>query len=140
MSPGKDRLIFQQFPEFFGSRNTPRESLMFFGFECENGWFKLIKKLCEQLKALKLRNFIVTQVKEKYGGLRFHYSGPSGSKTLIQKVATIVEEAEIKSLSTCEICGQVGQHGEAYMWVYVRCQNHQPDGFQPYRKIKSPKV
>jgi len=56
-----------------------RESLMRYGFEHGDGWFKLAWRLCEQLEqpigASKQESgcaFQVLQVKQKFGGLRFY--------------------------------------------------------------------
>lgn len=52
------------------------------GFYIGQGWKPLVKKLCADIQAEleklpeNLRNFQVDQVKEKFAGLRFYYSGP----------------------------------------------------------------
>ncbi|MEK7090164.1 MAG: hypothetical protein AAB930_01100, partial [Patescibacteria group bacterium] len=74
MNKSHTEYLFKNFP-FFHPEAPLTESLMAFGFECGDGWFGLIKKLCEKLKDLDLKDFRVTQVKEKFGGLRF-YVGP----------------------------------------------------------------
>lgn len=132
--------LFRNF-NFFGSRTSPQESNMCFGFECNDGWFGIIKKLCQELKALKPKGLVVTQVKEKYGGLRFYYNGPSGSEKLTKQVEKLVRGAEAKSLVTCEDCGKKGRHGETTYgyWVYTCCKEHEPEGFRAYVDIKKSK-
>jgi len=49
------------------------------GFECGDGWFRLITCLCEALDGAiaqeEMPPIVVTQVKEKFGNLRFRYRG-----------------------------------------------------------------
>ena len=52
----------------------PRLSSMCYGFVCDNGWFNLLKQLCEDLNELGMGDKLqVTSVKEKLGGLRFNF-------------------------------------------------------------------
>lgn len=139
MSQRNTDFLFRNF-DFFGSRSNPKDPLMCFGFECGDGWFSILKKLCGELKALKLKNFTVIQVKEKYGTLRFYHNGPSGSEKLQDKVYKLIDDATAKSARTCEMCGKQGQRGEALNWVCTCCKKHQPDGFKPYKKTKSQKA
>lgn len=39
---------------------------------CDSGWYSLIVELDEQLRAL-LPNYVIHQIKEKYGGLRYYW-------------------------------------------------------------------
>lgn len=49
------------------------------GFECDDGWFRLLLCLCEALRdavALdEMSPIVVLQVKEKFGSLRLRYRG-----------------------------------------------------------------
>ena len=59
----------------------------------------------------------VSQIKEKYGTLRFYLT--SGT----DKMYKIVELAERKSARTCEACGKPGKlRGRG--WVYTACKKH----------------
>lgn len=53
-----------------------RKTCMGWGLSCGDGWFNLIDKLCEDInKVIGSRpiKVIATQIKEKFGGLRFYY-------------------------------------------------------------------
>lgn len=44
-----DEELCRKYPQIFLNRNKPHdESCMGRGFECEDGWFKLIDSLCEK--------------------------------------------------------------------------------------------
>jgi len=113
--------LFNDFPEFFNSRNEGlMASLMSFGFECHDGWFDLIYNLCSDIKDWYMNNesrhydenyenyevkkgiqphFQVQQVKEKFGTLRFYIGfAPKAIHDLIRK-------AENDSYFICERCG-----------------------------------
>jgi hypothetical protein len=60
---------------------------------------------------------IVTQVKEKFGTLRFYYDGGD------EKIDGMVRMAEAMSAVTCEVCGNVGNF-RGRGWYYTSCDEH----------------
>ena len=91
---------------------SPKYSNMFFGVEVGDGWFELIKELSAKLNPLGV---VASQVKEKYGTLRFYvYHGTDEAFDLI-------DEAEDKSATICELCGEPGKlYSEG--WCVTRCK------------------
>ncbi|CAB1129504.1 protein of unknown function [Candidatus Hydrogenisulfobacillus filiaventi] len=88
----------------------PMRSLLGFGFECDDGWFRLLADLTHALTCLTRDGGLhleVRQVKEKFGGLRFYYDA-DGDGEARRRVASLVEEAERRSLVICEHCGRPG--------------------------------
>ena len=81
--------------------------LMVFGIETDNGWYELIDELCGKIQGYLEKHpdvrFKASQVKEKWGGLRFYFTG--GNKELWK----MVNEAEKKSYRICECCGAKGR-------------------------------
>jgi hypothetical protein len=73
-----EQRLCQAFPEIFEDRNkSPQESNMAFGCDCGDGWFDILEELCQQLQAIREESGIITratQIKEKYGTLRFYYT------------------------------------------------------------------
>jgi hypothetical protein len=70
--------ILERWPTWFDVRDV-RCTLMPFGFQCANGWFPLIWRLCAELEPLVAEFeettgniFKVIQVKQKFSGLRFY--------------------------------------------------------------------
>jgi hypothetical protein len=108
-------VLRERYPEFF-SDAVLRE------IACLPGWMNLIDELCYTLKIHlnahpDVPQVQVLQAKEKYGGLRFYYSGGDSA------CREVVAATEERSLSTCEVCGQPGTLvGER--WFSVRCVNH----------------
>jgi len=63
---------------------------------------------------------VVTQVKEKFGTLRFYYSGGD------DYISGLVSMAEVMSAVTCEECGVPGKrrHGG---WIRTLCDTHEQE-------------
>ena len=107
MTPELDRLLCARYPRIFAERHlSPRETCMCWGFPGD-GWFSLIDTLCVELQVLTERDgepqIVATQVKEKFGWLRYLVHEASAA----QRKA--IAAAERMSASTCEVCGEPGQ-------------------------------
>jgi hypothetical protein len=92
-----------------------------YSFAIGDGWYKIVYELVSDIRVndLKKGDWITkaTQVKEKFGGLRFYVTGTS------DKNWTLIRNAEIKSFATCEETGsevEVGtwRHG----WMQTICR------------------
>ena len=110
--------LIGRYPILYQGHEWPlTQNLMAFGFECGDGWFKIIDQLSADITALDKRDgttTIATQVKEKFGGLRFYIQ--SGSDA----VFALIDEAEALSERTCEMCGEPGKlRGKG--WVSTLC-------------------
>ena len=92
-----------------------------FGFECGDGWYKLLAELCRKIDEHAKKNpdikkdFRVLQVKEKFGTLRFYAT--VGDK----KIDEWIEEAEETSGRICEVCGAVGEMRTIGGWYMTLC-------------------
>lgn len=108
--------LFEDFPKLYGQDNDLEyHDGMHWGFECGDGWFDLIYELSEQLS--KISGAQATQVKEKFGTLRFYMYGHS------DKIRAFIDKAEVKSANTCDVCGLPGKlRGDG--WLRVRCEEH----------------
>lgn len=128
MSPELDDALVKDFPLLFcDRRQSMMRTAMCWGFECGDGWEPLIRAAAEKLEPL-IQQFIddyplakypprATQVKEKYGTLRFYLS------TETPEMSRIVREAENKSEATCELCGKKGKVRGKF-WYYTACSKH----------------
>lgn len=125
--------LWKKYPNLYQDYNKPlTESLVSFGFECEDGWYDLINWLSSKLEPLclaenmklskkKLKQgygFRATQVKEKYGTLRFYMSFET------PEMDFWIDQAEIESEYTCEICGKKGVLRSGLPWIRVLCTKH----------------
>ena len=132
--------IFTDFPEFFKHKEDKMASLMVFGIECGDGWNDLIYVLCSNIKSYFISDdprhkvpeeFYVTQIKEKFGGLRFYVSCAP------EKVFSFISKAEVESYKTCEICGNKGKLRDDLPWWKTLCSEHYKERLNAERRPKS---
>lgn len=117
-----DEWLTNRFPNLYRQRGGDlRSTAMCWGFEHGDGWFQIIYNLSEELEAeiLKLpeseREYTcASQVKEKYGTLRFYMHSET------QEMSYLIQEAEDKSAVTCEACGDPGEL-RGYGWLSTKC-------------------
>jgi hypothetical protein len=77
--------------------------------ECDLGWAELIDDLSNTLVYLSnstKTNIKVTQVKEKFGILRFHAYISGDDETAIKLTNDVIHKAETDSGHICEHCGR----------------------------------
>lgn len=117
-----DEALCKKYPTMFKDRHGDmRETAMCWGFDCDDGWYELIDKLCEKLVFLD-PNVYATQVKEKYGTLRFYFN--SNAEKIIWEIMHDCERvAEHNSAYTCEICGKYGET-RGVGWLKTLCKEH----------------
>ena len=140
MHPLLDKYICEKYPKIFIERNLPpTKSCMHWGLSVGNGWFSLIETLCKKIQyhidshnesvrrgyewAIKIGEIpqvVALQVKEKFAGLRFYYSGGD------DKISGMISVAEDLSYYICEDCGrmdeEVGRNKRG--WIQTSCREH----------------
>lgn len=132
-----DSKLCKAFPLLYRDRfGDMRSTCMVWGFECGDGWFDLLYDLSEKLEALirKMKEEhpdieeaylpAASQVKEKFGALRFYMTCSS------DEMDALISKAEDRSERTCEICGKEGKLNHSG-WMSVRCRDHWKDE-KPY--------
>lgn len=87
-------------------------------YESLPGWHSLIKPLIEECKAKGVQ---ITQIKEKFGGLRF-YVGHADDELHDKIVA-----AERKSHTMCEVCGDPAETKSIHGWLSTLCGKHRAE-------------
>jgi hypothetical protein len=96
---------------------------MCWGFDCGDGWYNILNQLMGNIQHhidWKNRNSEVVpqvtldQVKEKFGTLRFYYTGGD------EYIHGLVAMAEAMSGVTCESCGNPGER-RGGGWVHTYC-------------------
>ena len=130
MSPENSLKLMEIYPALF-SGNSPIEPFSMFGFECDDGWFDLLKDLICEIKSIcesgnavafvglndELTQLNVYQIKEKYGTLLVCTSWTN------EKIDVAIDRAEKKSEETCELCGKEGNHCTVYaQWYKTVCE------------------
>lgn len=129
--------LYERWPEIFAQKDLDmRQTAMCWGIDCSDGWYTIIDNLCNsiqnhienenwKIKYKKERGELppdapnypqieATQVKEKFGGLRFYVNHQD------DYVSGLIHMAEIMSLDTCEACGNPGKPNEQG-WISTLC-------------------
>jgi len=122
-----DEQLCQKYPLIFANRHRPmNETAMCWGFDCGDGWFNILDQLCLNIqyyiewknkKETVVEQVVADQVKEKFGTLRFYYSGGD------EHIAGMVAMAESMSGVTCEDCGKPGR-SRGVGWITTVCDEH----------------
>lgn len=90
------------------------------GFECGPGWTDLFDATFTWLDEIAPdRDWSPTQIKEKFGSLRFYWYGD-----LPDLGDQIIEAAEHASSHLCEVCGAPGALQSDHGWWSARCREH----------------
>ena len=142
MNKELDEKLTRDFPNLYADRyGDMMSTCMVWGFECSDGWFQLIYNLSAELEPLIVRykkenpNSYVpkaSQVKEKYGTLRFYMDGAT------DEMCRLIDDAEDLSEITCEICGRIGKTINNHGWYMTICRwcNFKLKLTRRYRNLK----
>lgn len=134
-----DDLLCERYPKIFSQRHADmKTTAMCWGFECGDGWFDLIDYLCQTIQWHIDENakpgtsqFVCSQVKEKFGSLRFYGSGGD------ERISSFIQFAEGYSGRICETCGNTGKlRGRG--WLYTACDQHTKPQDLPENPDSSP--
>lgn len=97
------------------------------GFACGEGWWPILESLCGQIQhhidwknkqSEVVPQVTVNQIKEKFGGLRFYYSGGD------EYISGLVSMAESWAGHSCETCGAPGKQRDGG-WIRTLCDHHE---------------
>ena len=104
------------------------EPKWYVGIDTGPGWFPLLLELDAKLAAID-PDYRLLQVKEKFGGLRFYAETKTGGPEFFE----LIREAERRSYSICEECGEVGRTGNrAGGWTSTYCESCKPKGWTAF--------
>jgi len=122
-----DEQLCKSYPKMMVNRNLPMtETCMCWGFECGDGWFNILDQLMGEIqhhidwknkKEAVVAQVTLDQVKEKFGTLRFYYTGGD------DYIRGMITMAEAMSGVTCEECGAPGQRSGGG-WITTLCEEH----------------
>lgn len=141
MRQALDDFLCNKYPDIFRDRHGDEtQTAMVWGFECGDGWFDIIDNLCASLSVIAKMSgikVIATQVKEKFGALRFYYETYHDSveslseeecKLVNKLIKLTVDFAEGETERTCEMCGGNNKRHEKTTvsingWIYNLCEH-----------------
>lgn len=111
-----EKRIYAAGPNLFDSESKPSVC-------CGDGWFGIILELTEDLECMGARDGLsaevkASQIKEKFGGLRYYLDGPV-SDEMYERISA----AEDRSFKTCEACGSTdGVVTSGKGWLTSLCE------------------
>ena len=142
-----DELLCKKYPKMMVNRDKPmQETCMCWGFDCGNGWFNILDQLMGNIqhhidwnnqnfeKGYKqykqVSQVTLDQVKEKFGTLRFYYTGGD------DEISGMVRMAESMSGVTCETCGAPGKSRDGG-WIKTLCDHHEAERQQRVKQYEN---
>lgn len=126
-----EKHMTERFPKIFAEPYS--------GFCCGEGWWPIITELCGQIQHhINWKNrqldivpqVVVGQIKEKFGGLRFYYSGGD------DEISGMVRMAEAWANNTCETCGLPGKSRDGG-WIKTLCDTHEAERQQRKKEYEN---
>jgi hypothetical protein len=92
------------------------------GCECGPGWHDMLDSVFSLSAKMQPDSlWKVSQLKEKFGGLRLYHYGASDD------VEELIDAAEHLSEHVCDVCGALGTKSNHRGWVATRCADHKED-------------
>ena len=129
MTPELAKKLYDKHGAVFKFEKTDPASptnFFMFGIECGDGWYDILNHLLFCISAhqkdAKKHNpdyvdIEIQQIKEKFGTLRFYYSGGD------DYIEGLVRLAEAMTETTCEVCGNKGKYTDTG-WIRTLCDEH----------------
>ena len=122
--------LFSDYPNIFVQKDLDMtQTAMCWGISCGDGWYALLDELCSDIQS-HVTNFNrnkseeehvvcqATQVKEKFGGLRFYIYGGS------EYIDGMISFAESMSYRICTECGNASEKNETNRgWIHTMCKS-----------------
>ena len=114
--------LFEKYPKLFIEKDLPMSvTCMCWGIETGDGWYNILDKLCGALQWSTDENghpqVVITQIKEKFGDLRFYTDGDDDYQR------GLITMSEIMTGITCEVCGCPGTMENVGGWVSTQCES-----------------
>jgi hypothetical protein len=111
----------ERFPKMFEGK--------YGGFAVGAGWYPILEILCSNIQhhldwkekqGNPVPQVTVSQIKEKFGGLRFYYDGGD------DEISGMVRMAEAWADASCEECGAPGKSRNGG-WIRTLCDKHEEE-------------
>ena len=98
-------------------------------FEINEGWKGLVEEITSKIEVVNNKyspsSYIrAAQVKQKFGGLRYYVSIEEVDEQDVKHVYDIIAEAEKRSFTICEFCGQPAKQGKYGYTIETVCDEH----------------
>ena len=132
-----EELEYDAFSKSMETKYPKMFSKPYGGFAVGRGWWPILQALCANIQSHTdwwnknretrpvVEQVVVEQIKEKFGGLRFYYTGGD------DKVRGMVAMAEAWADRSCEECGAPGTAG-GKGWIKTLCPVHRAEADARY--------
>jgi len=117
--------IIKKYEYMFELRHaTPVIYPIKFGFECEEGWYRLIDEILYKLNSEDPEKTCrIFQIKEKFGGLKI-YLDKYPSNLDSTSANELMFSYDKQSYKICEVCGDPGTLCIRSGWYQTLCDKH----------------
>lgn len=88
--------------------------------DCNEGWWSIIAQLDRDIADIA-PDYVVHQIKEKFGGLRYYYGVTDGGWD--ERIETLIRASEKEADHTCAACGEPGRARRG-SWIKTLCDAH----------------
>jgi len=107
------------------------------GMGVGRGWEALIREVLQGIEDLlpEKHDFKVSQIKEKFGGLRFYAFSLELPEETKKKIDKLISLAESRSFGVCEMCGEPARAdtgGSRFGWIKSLCDAHKQERSRGY--------
>ena len=117
--------LVKSFPSLYADMyGDMSKTCMAWGVEIGPGWYDLVYELSAKIDAIiqtfpkdYAQNYRASQVKEKFGGLRFYMTKST------PEIQELIHQAESESFKMCQTCGKPGKIVTGG-WLYASCKEH----------------
>jgi len=119
MNKEKTNQLYERFPHLYRERAAPLESSgMGWGFQCENGWYKIIYEMSKKIEKISTEGEFAPAISlvSKHEDGTLHVA----VRNITPPVADIVTNATEQSRLTCELC--------SYSPAFLRGVGHNLEG------------
>ena len=127
--------LYNDFPIIFRQKDDPQSRISKkYGFTCDDGWYNLIYRLCKYVQGMIDNNphlineqIEVTQIKEKFGTMRFHYKWfiIDENKNVDNRLKNELDGAIMFAMNIssyiCENCGNQATNHLVNDWYKTIC-------------------
>jgi hypothetical protein len=130
-----EKQLFEKYPKIFRQKElSMNQTCMCWGISTGDGWYNILDALCGNIQGYidseiernqyrkergeaekEIVQVEATQVKEKFGGLRFYINWQD------DYIDGLIRMAESMSYRTCEECGVPGKPNEGG-WIITLCE------------------
>lgn len=125
--------LYNKYPKLFRGRSLPAsKSLMCFGCDHGDGWYRIIEEICSKIEGIGAGDQVeFLQIKQKFGVLRIYFTFLGDDDKVYSKVSSIISDGEKISGKVCESCGDWGTERTPSGWIKVLCDKCYEERYKP---------